>query len=151
MAEDKKRAQNHPGDIEIADEPGGPRPASGGRLEPGCPPEPGRGQGVSAENELTDIPPFISACFDNELSFDGNRRLYLTLGQFSLIRLERDSQLLIPMYDYCMPTRECSGEDPEDDPCEAFRQIRFPVGEFFPPNTLPGMEEEPRSGCGCCD
>ena len=76
--------------------------------------------------------------------------LYVTLGQFSMVRLERDSQLLIPMYDYCMPTRECAGgdEDGDEDPCEIFRQIRFPVGEFFPPSTLPGMEEEP-DGASC--
>lgn len=57
-----------------------------------------------------------------------------------MVRLERDSQLLIPMYDYCMPTRECAGgdEDGDDDPCEIFRQIRFPVGEFFPPQHPAG-------------
>ena len=118
-----------------------------------CPPP----CGCCAENELTEIPPCISACFDCELAFDGGcRRLYVTLGQFSMVRLERDSQLLIPMYDYCMPTRECAGgdEDGDDDPCEIFRQIRFPVGEFFPPSTLPGMEEEENCGggasCSCC-
>ena len=102
-------------------------------------------------------PPPPPPCFDCELAFDGGcRRLYVTLGQFSMVRLERDSQLLIPMYDYCMPTRECAGgdEDGDDDPCEIFRQIRFPVGEFFPPSTLPGMEEEENCGggasCSCC-
>lgn len=88
-------------------------------------------------------------------AFDGGcRRLYVTLGQFSMVRLERDSQLLIPMYDYCMPTRECAGGDEEgdEDPCEIFRQIRFPVGEFFPPSTLPGMTEEeaPAASSSCC-
>ena len=115
-----------------------------------CPPPPPT-CGCCAENELTEIPPCISACFDCDLAFDGGcRRLYVTLGQFSMVRLERDSQLLIPMYDYCMPTRECAGgdEDGDEDPCEIFRQIRFPVGEFFPPSTLPGMEEEP-DGASC--
>lgn len=114
-----------------------------------CPPQ----GGCCAENELTEIPACISECFDCELAFDnGCRRLYVTLGQFSLVRLERDSQLLIPMYDYCMPTRECTSSDEEkdDDPCEIFRQIRFPVGEFFPPSTMPGMEhrEDPAGGEG---
>ena len=36
------------------------------------------------------------------------RRVYVTLGQFSIVRLERDSQLLIPVYDYCMPEKECT-------------------------------------------
>ena len=109
--------------------------------------------GCCPENELTEIPACISACFDCELTFDSTcRRLYVTLGQFSIVRLERDSQLLMPMYDYCMPTKECSRreEEPEADPCELFRQIRFPLGEFFPPNTLPGMEDGPEgSGCSC--
>ena len=119
---------------------------------PGMMPPPFPPCGCAAENELTEIPGSISDCFDGELLFDNTqRRLFVTLGQFSIIRLERDSQLLIPMYDYCMPTRECAGseEGGDDDPCEIFRQIRFPVGEFFPPSTLPGMDTESGSGCGC--
>ena len=50
-----------------------------------------------------------------------------------IIRLERDTQLLIPAYDYCMPDKECQGST-EDDPCTLFSRIRFPVEEFFPPN-----------------
>ena len=117
----------------------GPRPAPGGEWGAGKgPTRPGGGGG-----------------FDCDLAFDGGcRRLYVTLGQFSMVRLERDSQLLIPMYDYCMPTRECAGGDEEgdEDPCEIFRQIRFPVGEFFPPSTLPGMTEEeaPAASSSCC-
>ena len=129
--------------------PGGHRPGGPGF----CPgpgfgprPEPPRPD-CDADDGITDIPGFISGMFDNELTFGGDRRLYVTLGQFSLIRLERDSQLLIPMYDYCMPTRECSAidDDSDADPCETFKQIRFPVGEFFPPSALPGMEEN-----DCC-
>ena len=40
------------------------------------------------------------------------------------------------------------GYDDPADPCDAFRQIRFPVGEFFPPSALPGMEDD-RPNCGC--
>ena len=131
-----------------------PCPPSCSPCPPPCPPPPCPPSGCCcAENELTEIPPCVSACFDCDLGFDnGCRRLYVTLGQFSMIRLERDSQLLIPMYDYCMPTRECSGSEEEcdDDPCEIFRQIRFPVGEFFPPSHLPGMEDDD-PGCGCGD
>ena len=59
------------------------------------------------------------------------KRLYVTIGQFGIIRLERDSQLLIPSYDYCLPQKECSCSE-NDDPCETFSCISFPVGEFFP-------------------
>ena len=128
------------------------RPGFGPGFGPGCPPRPERPDcgprpGSEGEDAISDIPASISALFDNELTFGGERRLYVTLGQFSLVRLERDSQLLIPMYDYCMPTRECSAidDDSDADPCETFKQIRFPVGEFFPPSALPGMEEN-----DCC-
>ena len=62
---------------------------------------------------LTEIPAFIAQSFDQPLLFDdnGGRRYYVTLGQFSLVRLERDTQLLIPVYDYCIPQTECSGGD----------------------------------------
>jgi hypothetical protein len=101
--------------------------------------------------ELTEIPCFISGFFGGELTSGGEgRRVYVTLGQFSIVRLERDSQLLIPVYDYCMPEKECAGGSSED-PCGLFRNIRFPVGEFFPPNTIqrPETYEETRSLCGC--
>lgn len=84
-----------------------------------------------------EIPPAVCACFPEELVTGGDvHRLYVTLGQFSIIRLERDTQILVPAYDYCMPEKECDcGCDcRQEDPCELFRKVQFPVGEFFPPN-----------------
>lgn len=84
---------------------------------------------------LTEIPQAILDCFGDSLTQGGDvHRLYVTLGQFSIIRLERDTQLLIPAYDYCVPEKECAGGRCHDDPCEIFAQIRFPVEEFFPSN-----------------
>lgn len=99
--------------------------------------------------ELTDVPPCICACFGSELCFSGEgRQLYVSLGQFSLIRLERDTQLLIPVYDYCMPEKECpcDGGQCEEDPCDIFRHVQFPVDQFFPPKQLPNNGP----ACGCC-
>ena len=48
----------------------------------------------------------------------------------------------MPAYDYCMPEKECACGGCEDDPCEIFRHVQFPVDEFFPPNS--GM-----GGCSC--
>jgi len=84
----------------------------------------------------SDIPDCIRNAFGSELMMGGDsRRVYVTLGQFSIVRLERGSQLLIPAYDYCMPEKECVGSS-EDDPCALFSKINFPVDEFFPPDTL---------------
>ncbi|MDR3277519.1 MAG: hypothetical protein LBT12_01995 [Oscillospiraceae bacterium] len=85
---------------------------------------------------VAEVPEFISEGFGGDLLFDStNRRVYVTLGQFSIIRLERDTQLLMPSYDYYMPDKECLGSN-EDDACSLFSKIRFPVDEFFPPDTL---------------
>ena len=103
------------------------------------------------ECEMAEIPDCISSYFDGELSVGGDcKRIYVTLGQFSIVRLERDSQLLIPVYDYCMPNKECSGGACED-PCGLFHNIAFPVNEFFPPNTvhMPENYEETKNYCSC--
>ncbi len=68
------------------------------------------------------------------------KKLYVTLGQFSIIRLERDTQLLIPAYDYCMPDKACQGST-EDDPCSMFSRIHFPIDEFFPPDCVTPDED----------
>ena len=91
------------------------------------------------------IPDEILSQFSEPLVLtDTAKRLYVTLGQFSIIRLERDTQLLIPAYDYCMPDKECEGCGPGDDPCTLFSRIQFPVDEFFPPDCAPNLPNEYR-------
>ncbi|MDR2360150.1 MAG: hypothetical protein LBD85_02565 [Oscillospiraceae bacterium] len=68
---------------------------------------------------------------------DPGRRIYVSIGQFSIIRLERDTQISIPVYDYCLPAKECAGIGGSDDPCELFGMIDFPVDSFFPPSCGP--------------
>ena len=106
----------------------------------------------TGEGSVSEIPAAIAAAFASPLVLDptGNRRYYVTLGQFSLVRLERDTQLLIPAYDYCIPQSECSGGDPED-PCGLFKNVCFPMSEFFPPNTveMPKDYNGTRSYCAC--
>ena len=104
---------------------------------------------------IIEIPHSISEVFGDELMQSGGvHRLYVTLGQFSIIRLERDTHLLMPVYDYCMPEKECtcgsSCDCVPEDPCEVFRQVKFPVNQFFPPNSITPHEAH-YSGGGCCD
>lgn len=90
-----------------------------------------------------EIPQQILDSFGEPLAVTGgSRHVYVTLGQFSIVRLERSTQLLIPAYDYCLPDKECAGSS-EDDPCTMFGRIRFPVDEFFPPDN-PGDCDEYR-------
>ena len=102
---------------------------------------------VDAENpgttelEQRAIPDFIADAFPEALVLtDTPRRWYASIGQFSIIRLERETQLLIPAYEYSVPEKECPGSD-QDDPCDMFSRIRFPVEEFFPPNSVEKREE----------
>ena len=102
-----------------------------------------------------EIPTCINECFDDELVVGGDsKRMFATLGQFSIVRLERDSQLLMPSYDFCMPQKECAatGSNSEDSACDLFRKIKFPVEQFFPPSfgksACNGKNEEPHGCCG---
>ena len=83
---------------------------------------------------MTRIPEGICGCFDEELVLSGEqRRLLVTLGQFSIIRLERDAQLVVPVLDYSIPTKECcDSAGCAEDPCELFSKIPFPTQAFAP-------------------
>ena len=102
--------------------------------------------------ELAEVPAGICACFGGELCFGGEgKRVYVTLGQFSIIRLERDTQLLMPAYDYCLPDKECSCDAGcEEDPCDVFRRVQFPVDEFFPPNSVNNTDGF-KDTCSCSE
>ena len=85
------------------------------------------------EQSVVQIPDYIAALFDEPLVIaPGNRRLMVTLGQFSIVRLERDAQLIVPVLDYAIPTRECCDAPGgcAEDPCELFEKVQFPVERF---------------------
>lgn len=69
------------------------------------------------------------------------RAVVVTLGLFSIVQIQRDVQMLIPAYDFCIPDRECSCST--QDPCQTFQNIEFPVDEFFPP------DRDDCPGCPC--
>ena len=96
---------------------------------------------IATELEHRSIPEEIRSFFSERLIFnDTARRWFATIGQFSIVRLERDTQLVVPAYDYCMPEKECPGTI-TDDPCTLFSRIHFPVEEFFPPDSLSEAED----------
>lgn len=68
-----------------------------------------------------------------------------TVGLFSIIKLARYVQLLVPAFDFCVPRKKCIAST-DEDPCELFETIDFPVDEFFPPQKLdfPGAIENER-------
>ena len=56
----------------------------------------------------------------------------VTLGLFTIVQLIRNVQMLIPVYDFCIPEKECDAST--DNPCEVFGRLRFPSEDFFPPS-----------------
>jgi hypothetical protein len=86
------------------------------------------------EATVAQVPEAICKCFDEDLVLsEEGRRLYVTLGQFSIIRLERDAQLVVPVLAYSIPTKECCDSPGcAEDPCELFSRIPFPEEQFVP-------------------
>ncbi len=108
----------------------------------------------TCDNIVLNLPHSICACFDGELVLSGeSRRLYVTIGQFSIIRMERDTQLRIPNLGYCIPTKNCTGVGGTTDqsPCDVFDGIQFPIGSFFPPcgEGECGSVGGASTGCSC--
>lgn len=102
--------------------------------------------------DISGIPECVCKIFDGNLVMGGEqKRVYVSIGLFSIVKIERNVQLLIPAYDFCVPQKECVAST-DDSPCELFEKIQFPFDEFFPPE---------RDACsfdtfddyrnGCCD
>lgn len=68
------------------------------------------------------------------------KKVYVTIGIFTIVQLIRNVQMLVPVYDFCLPNKECCATT--ENPCDLFRKMCFPVDEFFPPKLDDG-------GCDC--
>lgn len=105
------------------------------------------GEGTGGDQTVVQIPDFIKELFDGDLVLSGDqRRLFVTLGQFSIVRLERDIQIVVPVNDYAIPCRECCDTPGcAEDPCEMFSRIPFPAQQFTPTGCDGGT---PDCNCG---
>lgn len=77
-------------------------------------------------------------------------RILVSLGIFSVIRMERPAQLLIHATDYSVPDKECNSATNNDNPCALFRTIAFPISQFRGtehPTDIPTTKNH--GGCGC--
>ncbi|MBQ1231297.1 MAG: hypothetical protein IIX73_02920 [Clostridia bacterium] len=80
------------------------------------------------------IPNCICGCLGGQVMTElenGTPTIFVTLGLFTIVQLVRNVQMLIPVYDFCIPEKQC--DDTTDHPCDVFRKIEFPTDEFFPP------------------
>ena len=79
-----------------------------------------------------DIPEEATCCVSGTpVDVAEGNRLYVSLGIFSVVRIERPAQYLISASDYCVPDKECTVNE-SDDPCSIFRNMAFPTSEFCP-------------------
>ncbi len=75
----------------------------------------------------------------------GTPTIYATIGLFTIVQMVRNVQMLVPVYDYCIPEKQC--DDSTDQPCDIFRRIKFPTDDFFPTSFC----EQAGDDCfGCC-
>jgi hypothetical protein len=88
------------------------------------------------------IPEYVHNSVRGQIVEAGGKDLVVSLGIFALIRLERTTQVVIPCSDVCIPERESSVIG-EEDPCQLFKKMKFPMNEFFPPslNNMAGCED----------
>ena len=84
---------------------------------------------------VDEIPESVCCSIGSELvDYDEGNKLLVSIGLFSVVRLERPAQYLVNGVEYCVPEKECvSAQD--EDPCSVFRRMKFPVAEFCPPSV----------------
>ena len=80
------------------------------------------------------IPEKICKKYGGNFEHSCKKSVYATIGIFIIVQIVRNAQMLIPAYDFCIPQKECITTG--DSPCELFKQIEFPVNEFFPPSAI---------------
>lgn len=94
------------------------------------------------------IPAGVSQCVGSAIVTElpnGTPTVYVTLGLFTIVQLIRNVQMLVPVYDFCIPEKQC--DNTADQPCDVFRRIKFPTSDFFPPRPCELGNE---SDFGCC-
>lgn len=99
---------------------------------------------------VDEIPEYVCSGLSNRLTDDPDSNILLvSLGFFSVVRLERPAQYLINAVEYSVPEKECLAPT-MDDPCNLFKKMAFPTSEFSPPPYTPcGNVCDGEKKCGC--
>lgn len=98
-----------------------------------------------------DLPDHVCSCIGGRLCpTQPEKLLTVSLGFFSVVRIERPAQYLVHGTEYTVPEKECVSPS-TDDPCKMFKHMAFPVNEFYPPSLgdVRGSEPDNGNGCGC--
>ena len=105
---------------------------------------------------VDDIPDFVYNHINGKLCERDNKALVVSLGFFSVVKIERPTQLVVSATEYNIPEKECITAQ-EDDPCTLFKSMTFPVSEFSPPIfnnsscpcSVPVQMQKREKSCGC--
>lgn len=95
------------------------------------------------------IPKCVCECLGGNVNtnqHNGDATIFVTIGLFSIIQLIRNVQMLIPVYDFCIPEKQCDIGTTEQ-PCDIFSRIEFPTSDFFPPRQC---NLDYNTGCCTC-
>lgn len=79
------------------------------------------------------IPACICEEYGGNFVENDDKLVLVSLGIFTIVQLIRNVQMLMPIYDFCMPSKECCTNT--ESPCDIFKKMCFPVDEFFPPKS----------------
>ncbi len=104
-----------------------------------------------SECSMCEIPENVCCCIGGNVVYNSNTntpRLYVSFGVFSVIRIERDAQLLIQATDYSVPDKECVAATSDNNPCALFSAMPFPTSQFKTATNRP--TENDNGGCTSC-
>lgn len=88
---------------------------------------------------ICDIPDEVLGTINGSLCERDDKALVVSLGFFSIVKIERPTQIIVSGVESNIPEKECITAS-EEDPCTLFRAMSFPVHEFSPPTI---------NTCGC--
>lgn len=80
-----------------------------------------------------EIPGKVLSCMHGSIcdSYSmGSKILTVSLGFFTVVRVERPIQMIVCGTEYAVPDKICA-KAVEDDPCSLFAKMSFPVNEFM--------------------
>ena len=100
----------------------------------------------------SELPESVCSCINGRINCEpAGKVLTVSLGFFSVVRIERPAQYLVHGTEYTVPEKECVSPA-TDDPCKMFKHMAFPINEFYPPSLcdVKGSESDGMNGgCGC--
>jgi hypothetical protein len=96
-----------------------------------------------------DIPDGVTRNINGTLCDEGVRRLVVSIGIFSVVRIVRPAQYIIQATEYTVPDKECLTRT-DENPCDIFRCMEFPTHEFSSgAGVFPKPLTHTDKGCGC--